>query len=240
MVKTKLLSVWIIPLGLLAACDVLDPVDKGGISHPPVPPPEFARDPAWSPDGNSIAFAYFDYFGPPTDSPFEIWIADVATGEGEHVAYGWNPDWSPDSQELVADYRGSIYKLTLTTRDVTWLTDSVRSHFPQWSPDGEHIVWTRYGDGRKAPEQTGIWLIRPDGTGMTKLANSGSHPDWSPDGSKIAYSAYDPDKGGAWLWVMNRDGSDKHTLELPVSWTRPDSMQSASSPWPTTSARWNR
>jgi Tol biopolymer transport system component len=65
--------------------------------------------------------------------------------------------------------------------------DSAQDGFPQWSPDGKSIVFSRYG-GDVAPEKNGLWLISPDGGEPQRLTTElGEHPHWSPDGHYIAF-----------------------------------------------------
>jgi Tol biopolymer transport system component len=56
--------------------------------------------------------------------------------------------------------------------------------FPAWSPDGRTILFNRgIGD---------LYLIRPDGTGRTRLTRHPrieAFPSWSPDGSQIAFAS---------------------------------------------------
>lgn len=63
-----------------------------------------------------------------------------------------------------------------------------------------------YGDSSCNTE---IYVMRPDGTGQTRLTRDpayDAHPTWSPDGRKIAFDR-DFD-----LWVMNADGSNQHKI----------------------------
>jgi Tol biopolymer transport system component len=56
---------------------------------------------------------------------------------------------------------------------------------------------------------TGIYLVRPDGTDPHALLPDAKyaayHPDWSPDGSQIAFDA--ETGGGNEIWVANADGT---------------------------------
>jgi hypothetical protein len=85
-------------------------------------------------------------------------------------------------------------------------------------PLGDEIVFRGRIDGT-----WGLYTMRPDGTGVTRLAMAvfteltGADPDqdlnapaWSPDGSKIYYNHYDNRAGATQAWVMNADGSDAH------------------------------
>ncbi len=55
-----------------------------------------------------------------------------------------------------------------------------------------------------------IWVVNPDGTGLTNLTNTPDvaefDPVWSPDGSRISFTR-DAD-----IWVMNADGSGQVDL----------------------------
>jgi Tol biopolymer transport system component len=67
----------------------------------------------------------------------------------------------------------------------------------------------------------GIYLARPDGSGLhqilTDMAGSEIHPDWSPDGQRIAFVRFTPEDQSE-LWVVNADGSGE---ELLASCERP-------------------
>ncbi len=83
------------------------------------------------------------------------------------------------------------------------------------------IAFTSDRDG------TGIYVMTPDGSGVTRLAN-GSEPSWSPDGSQIAF--VDFVDGRQEIFVMNADGSARTRLtsngDLSPSWS-PDGRQIA-------------
>jgi dipeptidyl aminopeptidase/acylaminoacyl peptidase len=78
----------------------------------------------------------------------------------------------------------------------------VRAIDPAWAPDGSRLAF-----GNVVAETGGIWTIRSDGTGGTRLTVLGgdAHPAWSPDGTKIAFVR----RQGQFdrLFVMAADGS---------------------------------
>ena len=58
-----------------------------------------------------------------------------------------------------------------------------------------------------------IYLINPDGSGITRLTDSWQeekYPSWSPDGRYIAYSSWVD--GGLEIFIMNADGSEQIQL----------------------------
>jgi Tol biopolymer transport system component len=61
----------------------------------------------------------------------------------------------------------------------------------------------------------GIYLSRPDGTGLhqilTDMTGSEIHPDWSPDGQRIAFVRFTPEDKSE-LWVVNADGTGEELV----------------------------
>lgn len=72
--------------------------------------------------------------------------------------------------------------------------DPVQEGFPNWSPDGKAIVFSRIG-GDRAPEKTGLWVIPREGGAATRLTRViAEHPSWSSDGR---YILFDADEGNS-------------------------------------------
>ena len=192
-------------------------------------------DPAWSPDGNKIAYVGI------TTVPFRgitqdisvIWVMDNdgknKKVKAEHPMYtlymleGINPpshpSWSPDGTEIAFACRGQINVKSPSGKRAPYVTTSaltaeVNTDFdPSWSPEGMKIAFTSYRSGNKD-----IWLMNDDGSNLIQLTKHKSideHPAWSPDASKIVFTSYR--SGNADIWVMDRDGSNLKQLTTDKS-----------------------
>jgi len=150
-------------------------------------------------------------------------------------------DWSPDDSRYILVQEGGryydAYPRPMTVRtpgsddaDVTSPAD-VEDREPQWSPDGEQVVFVSSPSIRtgvcqlcppEVPEQ-GIWIT--DGEVRTQLTSSpewqDTSPAWSRDGEWILFirngPEYTENQGFArtGLWMMRRDGSDQHMVANP-------------------------
>jgi Tol biopolymer transport system component len=58
---------------------------------------------------------------------------------------------------------------------------------PSWSPDGRWLAFSLCVDKGGLEIENGIWLVRPDGRGLHRIALDGTGPSWSPDGRWITY-----------------------------------------------------
>ena len=170
-----------------------------------------ARDsvPAWSPDGERIAF---DSRRDANDGTREIYVMN-ADGSGVTRLTNNSADdgysaWSPDGNRIafVSDRDGDweIYVMNADGSGVTRLTNNSAFDLePAWSPDGNRIALRSQRDGNYE-----IYVMNADGSGATRLTNNSareSDPAWSPDGERIAFAS---ERDGDWeIYVMNADGS---------------------------------
>ncbi|MDX1993770.1 MAG: hypothetical protein SF029_15385 [bacterium] len=159
------------------------------------------RDPAWSPDGQRLAFASNWDYAANRRGNWEVYITDISGGEPQRMTYDLSfqagPVWSPDGLLLAYEsYQGNnldIYIMSLdgsiTPRPLPSLS-AAPEFSPAWSPEGRRIAYTSWQDGNQE-----IYVFSLDTLEATNLTNTPDrHEDyaaWSPDGNLVAYSAVD-------------------------------------------------
>ncbi len=150
--------------------------------------------PAWSPDGQWLAYVSFE------SKLSGVYVQLVRTGERRLVSAraGINgaPAWSPDGKKLALTLGGSngnpdVYVLDLTSQGLTRITDDPAIDTePEWSPDGRSLYFT--SDRAGSPQ---IYQISASGGGRPKRitfeGNYNARPRISADGSTLAMVTLD-------------------------------------------------
>ncbi len=97
-----------------------------------------AHNPAWNPDGETMAFAWSRGFEP---GNYNIFIMDTISRQYTQLTYGSgrneNPWWSPDGRRLVfgsnRNGQSQIWTMLADGTQVQQLTSSGRNRMPVWS-----------------------------------------------------------------------------------------------------------
>ena len=129
--------------------DILSvPTKHGSIVNLTHSPGVMDRDPAWSPDGKSVA-----YFSD-REGEYDLYIRNQkGTGTarriplGQNDAYYYDLTWSPDSRKVVfSDQKNQLWVVNLAARNpkpVKVATNSFDSDFEaSWSPDSRWLAFT--------------------------------------------------------------------------------------------------
>ena len=115
--------------------------------------PAYHFEPAFSPDGSSVALTM------DIDGNLDIGIVDATGGAVERLTndpeVDVEPSWSPDGKSLyfVSRRSGSldIYRLGLTTRELTPVVSGPRNEFqPAVSPNGRSLAYVARSEGEAA------------------------------------------------------------------------------------------
>lgn len=194
--------------------------------------------PAWSPDGEWIAFVSaaqifkmrFDMVSGSFDTTSLVQLT--------HEGHNFFPDWSPDGQ-LITYLRSYSYPEPSSVSGI-WMMEVTgmamrqlykgNSSNPTWHPDGDRLMFMRgvidtvghvYGDS--------LWqhvIASNLNQALIFISGYNYHPKCSPDGTSIIFSSQSPSNGRDTLWLMDIDGTNFRALhttgvyieELPYSW----------------------
>jgi len=178
-----------------------------------------AINPAWSWDGQSIAFAGQTSPG----GPFAIYVADASGSAPPRQmttppVSDTDPTWEPYGTQIAFTRRldadaSVIAIVTLSTEAVTTLPVPGISMEPSWSPDGRSIAFANKAPTascHRTPCRFEILETTPDGQTVRGIAweyfYDLHHPDWSPDGSLIVarlFAEEDPPYGPQFVYLYD-------------------------------------
>ncbi len=195
------LRIWVADLATGDATPVTDPHEPGDLPDPDDEFDQFDREPAWSPDSRTLVFS-----------------RGTAPVGFDGEAFEFPPP---------RDYELDLWTVDLGTGNEQVLVDDAGDdRHPDWSPDGDVIVY----------EHTG-WLhrVRPDGTSRPPLTGPGTDtrhviewaqdPAYSPDGERVVFSGSpngQPDLHGVYD-LRSSSGEGLRTLsQQPAPETQPD------------------
>ncbi|MGA9856197.1 MAG: PDZ domain-containing protein [Gammaproteobacteria bacterium] len=171
------------------------PAEKGDIRDITSTPGAAERDPAWSPDGKSIAY-FSDASG-----EYQLYIRDQdglqpprVINLGNPPSFFYSPTWSPDSKKIVySDKRLNLWVVDLVhpmpVKVDTDLFDTPLHEFdPSWAPDGKWLAYTK-----QLPNHLRAVFVYSLANGKTTQVTDGMsdclYPVWDKSGKYLYFTA---------------------------------------------------
>ena len=200
--------------------------------------------PAWSPDGNRVAFAGIEASGQSDLYVMNREGHDVTRLTNDFYADN-DPTWSPDGSQLAfasdrtrygKDGHQNLFLLDMKTLEVRYLTCGPWTDSgPSWSPKGDRIAFTSDRGGMLE-----VYAVDPEGRGarMTHLLSSVQDPAWIPTGKSVLLTGFNRGSFGIYEMPMTAipAAADSFSLDEalaqgPPSWTWEEtSSQSTEAP----------
>jgi Tol biopolymer transport system component len=187
--------------------------------------PAFDTEPAYSPNGNRIAFQSF------RNGNWDIWTVNSTgtpnpTRITNNPANDRDPNWSPDGSRIVfSSNRGGgneqIWEVGSTGTEVNpdQITDAPADHRrPAYRPDGNRIVFQYFG-GVDPVQNWNIWTAVPNSPfsyeRITGHPADDEEPAYSPDRSRIAFasSRFIP-SDNVQIYTASPSGVDRNLVQI--------------------------
>lgn len=183
-----------------------------------------ARQPAWSPDGKTIA--YFAY----RDGGYDLWASAPDGSQLRKLTWGAfddrEPAWSHDGTRVAfssdrGDPLGSdynIWMLDTRTGAFTQLTkEPSQDYMPSWSPDDSEIAFASTRE-----DGNGVWAVKVADLSQRRLATAKGRvdaPSWGPDGRLV----YHVTEGQASRYESEGRAltGDENVFAFRASWVSP-------------------
>ena len=141
-----------------------------------------AFDPTWYPDSRQILFAAT------VAGDTQLYVINTDGSDLRKITQlsqlRGRSDWSPDG-ETIATYRGLSWQreIILLAPDGEFLaqiTDGGNNLAPNYSPDGQWLALTSYRDNYRNDNGCEIYIMRIDGSQVTRLTEN-DYCDWQPN-----------------------------------------------------------
>jgi dipeptidyl aminopeptidase/acylaminoacyl peptidase len=153
-----------------------------------------ACQPAWSPDGQRLAFTSPCNSNKDVYNGAQIFVMDVDGSDLEPLPSvpggDFDPTWSPDGERIaftsIRDNHTQIYVVDVDTKATTNLSNNRAAEMQAaWSPTGAELLFT--GQRNSSFD---LWIMPEQGGSSERFTRGGedNHADWSTTGSLIVFT----------------------------------------------------
>lgn len=171
------------------------PAEKGDIRNLTRTPGSAERDPAWSPDGKSIAY-FSDASG-----EYQLYVRDQGGLQppkvidlGPDASFFYAPHWSPDSKRIAfTDKHLHVWYVDVAGGKPVKVDTGLRGGFGaatelSWSPDSQWIAYSR--DLESQLHAIFLYsLATHTSTQITDGMSNAAHPVFDPSGNTLYFTA---------------------------------------------------
>lgn len=204
----------------------------GSGERPLLNTPDLDYNASWSRDGAWIAFTSerngsADVYRVHPDGSSLERLTD-------NPAYDDQASFSPDGKQFVfvttrAGGTADLWTFDIASRRARALTSGDGGDFrPSWSPDGQWIAFSSdrgaglpFARGRwEALHVVDIYIVRPDGTGLTRLSAPGGFcgsPEWSADSGQVIAYCMSAQETINFRWSASTDDGTTRLMTYDVS-----------------------
>ena len=159
---------------------------------------QFFLQPAWSPDGKSLAYLRGESIF--VESLDRTHLVDITRFLNADSMY---PSWSPDGQQIAfsssrrvmeppgsnVEFHNENEEIIVVSSDgshpINLSQDPAKDIVPKWSPDGKWIAFFSDRDGAYD-----LYIMKSDGSGVRKVAALGLQPDQPQFFTMFSWAAY--------------------------------------------------